>query len=66
LGICLGFQLAVIEFAQNVLGWKDANSTELDPNCYTPVVILMPEQNLNLVRISYNFYFSLYYYYYLF
>ncbi|VUZ46161.1 unnamed protein product [Hymenolepis diminuta] len=45
LGICLGFQLAVVEFARNILGWKDSNSTEFDPNTTHPVVIDMPEFN---------------------
>ncbi|KAF7257117.1 hypothetical protein EG68_05134 [Paragonimus skrjabini miyazakii] len=36
---------AVIEFARNVLGWKDANTTEFDPDCKHPVVIDMPEYN---------------------
>ena len=31
-GICLGMQMAVIEFARNVLGWKDAHSTEMNPD----------------------------------
>lgn len=44
LGICLGMQLAVIEFARNVLKLKDANSTELDPLTPDPVVSLMEEQ----------------------
>jgi CTP synthase len=44
LGICYGFQLAVIEFARNVCGLKDANSTEIDPNSPYPVIDLMPEQ----------------------
>ncbi|MEG1994625.1 MAG: CTP synthase, partial [Oscillospiraceae bacterium] len=38
LGICLGMQLSVIEFARNVLNYKDANSTEFDPNCSVPIV----------------------------
>lgn len=42
MGICLGMQVAVIEFAQNVLGIKDANSTEFDANC-TPVINIMPD-----------------------
>ncbi|KAF4088033.1 hypothetical protein AMELA_G00078070 [Ameiurus melas] len=41
----LGMQLAVCEFARNVLGWKDANSTEFDPDTKYPVVIEMPEHN---------------------
>ncbi|KAM7532874.1 hypothetical protein Aperf_G00000128190 [Anoplocephala perfoliata] len=45
LGICFGFQLAVVEFARNVLGWKVANSTELNPDTEHPVVIDMPEFN---------------------
>ncbi|KAG5451010.1 CTP synthase 1 [Clonorchis sinensis] len=45
LGLCLGLQCAVIEFARNVLGWKDANSTEFDPQTKHPVVIDMPEFN---------------------
>ncbi|MEM1539211.1 MAG: CTP synthase [Candidatus Bathyarchaeia archaeon] len=44
LGICYGFQLAVIEFARNVCGLADANSTEIDPNTPYPVIDLMPEQ----------------------
>lgn len=38
LGICLGFQCAVIEFAQNVLGLKEATSSEFDKNSHTQVV----------------------------
>lgn len=45
LGICLGMQLAVIEFARNCLGLKDANSTEFEPNTPVPLVIDMPEHN---------------------
>jgi len=44
LGVCYGFQLAVIEFARNVCGFKDANSTEINPNTPYPVIDLMPEQ----------------------
>lgn len=43
LGICLGMQLAVVEYARNVLGLPDANSAELDPNTKNPCVIFMPE-----------------------
>lgn len=43
LGICLGFQVAVIEFARNVLGIEAAGSAELVPDCKDPVVIYMPE-----------------------
>ncbi|MDF2957239.1 MAG: CTP synthase [Candidatus Alkanophagales archaeon MCA70_species_1] len=44
LGLCFGFQLAVVEFARNVLGLKDANSSELNPETPHPVVTLLPEQ----------------------
>eukprot|EP00887_Chlorella_sp_A99_P007532 scaffold2.g7532.t1 len=43
LGICLGMQIAVIEFARNVLGMKQANSTEFDAATPEPVVVFMPE-----------------------
>ncbi|KAK9803353.1 hypothetical protein WJX73_007619 [Symbiochloris irregularis] len=43
LGICLGMQVAVIEFARNVLGMADANSTEFDTATPSPVVVFMPE-----------------------
>ncbi|GAB4830388.1 CTP synthase 1 [Ancistrocladus abbreviatus] len=43
LGICLGMQIAVIEYARSVLGIQDANSTEFDPNTRNPFVIFMPE-----------------------
>lgn len=44
LGICLGMQVAIIEFARNVLGLKDANSAEIDPETTNPVIDIMPEQ----------------------
>lgn len=43
-GICLGLQCAVIEFARNVLGLDDANTTEIDPKCRHPLVCLLDEQ----------------------
>ncbi|HSZ87494.1 MAG TPA: CTP synthase [Puia sp.] len=43
-GICLGMQMAVIEFARNVLGLNDAHSTEMNPNTSDPVIDLMEEQ----------------------
>jgi CTP synthase len=43
-GICLGMQMAVIEFARNILGLKDAHSTEMDPDSKEPVIDLMEEQ----------------------
>ncbi len=44
LGICLGFQMAVIEYARNVCGLQGANSTEFDANCPHPVIDILPEQ----------------------
>jgi len=44
LGLCFGFQMAVIEFARNVCGLKEANSTEIDPDCTEPVIDILPEQ----------------------
>ena len=43
-GICLGMQIAVIEYARNVLGYKYAHSSELNPDTTHPVIDLMPEQ----------------------
>ena len=44
LGLCLGFQMAVIEFARNVCNIKGANSTEFDPGSDQPVIDILPEQ----------------------
>ena len=44
MGICLGMQMAVIEFARNVLGLENANSTEMDENVKYPVINLMEDQ----------------------
>ena len=43
-GICYGMQAAVIEYARNVLGWTDANTTEVNPKTSKPVIALMDEQ----------------------
>ena len=43
LGICLGFQLAVIEWVRHVCGQKNATSGEFDPDAQDPVIIFMPE-----------------------
>ncbi|MBD0823062.1 CTP synthase [Aestuariibaculum marinum] len=43
-GICLGMQMAVIEFSRNVLGLNDADSTEMNPNTTNPVIDLMEDQ----------------------
>ncbi len=44
-GICLGMQIVCIEYARNVLGFADANSTEMEPETTHPVIDLMPDQN---------------------
>lgn len=44
-GICLGMQIAVIEFARNVLGLKDANSTEFNPVTSNPVISILPDKS---------------------
>ncbi len=54
LGICYGMQLAVIEFSRNVLGLKDANTTEVDRQTKNPVIDIMPEQKKNLEDGNYG------------
>ena len=44
LGICFGFQMAVVEFARNVCGIKEANSSEIAPGCTHAVIDILPEQ----------------------
>jgi CTP synthase len=44
LGLCLGLQVMVADYARHVLGWEDANSTEFDPDSSYPVIDIMPEQ----------------------
>ncbi len=44
LGLCYGLQLAIVESARNILGWKDANSAEINPQTKHPVIDLLPEQ----------------------
>ncbi|MGH0052804.1 MAG: CTP synthase [Sphaerochaetaceae bacterium] len=50
LGICLGMQIAVIEFARHVVGFQDAHSSEFDPNSTHPVIALMPDQRGNIPK----------------
>lgn len=50
LGICLGMQIAVIEYARTVLGLQDANSSEFTPNGANNVIDLMPDQQGNLPK----------------
>ncbi len=44
LGLCLGMQLTIVEFARNVLGLRDANSHEFDPDTTNPVIHIMPDK----------------------
>ncbi|WP_135821384.1 CTP synthase [Halostella litorea] len=44
LGLCLGFQMAVVEMARNVLGYEDAHSAEMDDGTSNPVIDILPEQ----------------------
>ena len=54
LGLCLGMQLAVVEFARNVCGMKGANSVEFSPNSKYPVIHVMPEQKVLLKEKKYG------------
>ena len=54
LGLCYGMQLAVVAFARNVLGWKDANTTENDPKSKHPVIYLIPSQKELMERRAYG------------
>lgn len=54
LGLCFGMQMAVIEFARNVLGKKGANSIEIDPTTKCPVIHLMNSQVKNLLTKNYG------------
>lgn len=53
-GLCLGMQLAVVEWARNVCGLKGSNSTEFSPNCQYPVIDVMPEQKILLKEKRYG------------
>lgn len=54
LGLCYGMQLAVVSFARDIIGWKDANTTENDPRTNHPVIHLMPAQEAFMKRRSYG------------
>ncbi len=54
LGLCLGMQLAVIEFAKNVCNIKNACSPETTPNCQEPIIDIMPEQKVLLKKKNYG------------
>jgi CTP synthase len=49
-GLCYGMQLMVVEYARNVLGWKDANTTEIDRTTAHPVVDIMPDQEKKVAK----------------
>ena len=53
-GLCYGMQLLVIEYARNVLGWKDANTAEINPKSTHLVVDIMPEQKKKLAEGKYG------------
>ena len=50
LGLCYGLQMATIEYARNVLGFKGAHTTEVDPKTKYPVIHIMPDQEKKDVR----------------
>lgn len=50
LGICLGMQIAVIEYARSILGYRDAHSSEFNPASTHPVIALMPDQRGNIPK----------------
>ncbi len=54
LGLCYGMQMATIEFARNVAGLKNANSTEVDPKTKHPIVHIMPDQQKKLLKQEYG------------
>ena len=50
LGICLGMQMCVVEFARHILGWADAASTEVNPQSGHPVICLMEDQKATTIK----------------
>ncbi len=54
LGLCFGMQLAVVGFARDELGWKDANSEELDPKTSHPVIHFIANQKELIARRAYG------------
>lgn len=54
LGLCFGMQMAVIEYGRHILGYKDANSQEINPNSKHPVIHIMPEQEEYLEKNQYG------------
>ncbi len=54
LGLCYGMQLMVVEYARNVLGLKDANTTEVNSKTKYPVIDILPEQKANIASKNYG------------
>ncbi len=54
LGLCYGMQLQVVEYARNVVGLTDANTTEVNPKTANPVIDILPEQKANIVNKRYG------------
>lgn len=54
LGLCYGMQLMVVEYARNVIGWKDAHTAEINPKSSHLVIDIMPEQKKNLEEGNYG------------
>ncbi len=53
-GLCYGMQLMVVEYARNVLGWKDANTAEIDPTSQHLVIDIMPDQKKKMKEENYG------------
>ncbi len=53
-GLCYGMQLMTVEYARNVLGLKDANTTEINPKTAHPIIMILPEQREKLARKDYG------------
>jgi CTP synthase len=54
LGLCYGMQLAVVEAVRSLTGFKDAQSTEVNPGAKHPVIDILPEQKVNLQKNNYG------------
>ena len=54
LGLCYGMQLAIVEFSRSILGYKDANTTEINPETRHPVIDILPEQKKLLAEKNYG------------
>jgi len=54
LGLCYGMQLAIVEYSRSMLGYKDANTTEINPKTKHPVIDILPEQKKNLTEKNFG------------